>query len=263
MEDSPDQSVPEASDTLCAQFIYSYKHDTNKLYRTDMTTNQTDVHQIPSYKFKIYSCWSPLPDGNLLITGGGSPSTRQAVLINTRTFEKTTLPHMLSQRAGHCAVYHGQQVYVLGGFSGVTLNHCERYSYIENRWVALPPLPKACCEHSGVVQEGSLYILGGYDHRKEQALDYIQRFSLDGLYWELLPLRLPQAATCIPCFKVKDGQVYFVLNKTLFTLSPLLGVRSLGRKIYSWYGPSYSFKGKLYCSDLLGSAFCLQVGALI
>jgi hypothetical protein len=51
-------------------------------------------------------------------------------------------------------------------------------------------------------------------------LDTVQKMSLDSFTWELMLLKLPQAASCIPCFKT-DTQVYLVINKTLYSFTPL------------------------------------------
>jgi hypothetical protein len=68
---------------------------------------------------------------------------------------------MFTPRRSHAAVYHTPHLYILGGRNDSYLSECERSVCAENRWEALPPLPKACCHMSGVVVESSLYALGG------------------------------------------------------------------------------------------------------
>jgi hypothetical protein len=162
---------------------------------------------VPSYTFKLASCWSEVPGGSLLITGGGDPAVREVVRIDTRReFAVAHCPPMLTPRRAHAAVYHTPHLYILGGWSAggwfgrsIVLSKCERYVCAENRWEALPPLPRACCELSGVMVESSLYALGGYDGL---ALDLVQKLSLESLTWELMQFRLPFAGFGIPCFKM-------------------------------------------------------------
>jgi hypothetical protein len=172
-------------------FIYSYRYNTDQLHRTSLVTGQQSKHQVPSYRFKYCCCWSEVPGGSLLITGGGYPAVREVVRIDTRReFAVSHCPPMLTPRGKHAAVYHTPHFYILGGVGTGDLRECERYVCAENRWEALPPLPRACCNTSGVVIEDSLYALGGF---VESSLDLVQKLSLGSLTWELMQLRLPYA----------------------------------------------------------------------
>jgi hypothetical protein len=103
-------------DTLLA-FIYSYRENTDQLHRTSLVTGEQSCHHIPSYRFKINCCWSEVPGGSLLITGGGNPAVREVVRIDTRReFAVAHYPPMLTPRARHTAVYHTQHLYILGGW---------------------------------------------------------------------------------------------------------------------------------------------------
>jgi hypothetical protein len=144
-------------------FIYGFEEDTDQLYRTNLVTGEHSNHRVPSYTFKCGGCWSEVPGGSLLITGGGGyPEVREVVRIDTRReFAVSHCPPMLSPRAEHAAVYHTPHLYILGGENGNRyLGECERYVCAENRWEALPSLPRACKATSGVVVESSLYALG-------------------------------------------------------------------------------------------------------
>jgi hypothetical protein len=61
------------------------------------------------------------------------------------------------------------------------------------------------------VVESSLYALGG--HGGSEALDPVQKLSLDSLTWELMQLRLPHVGHGIPCFKLRDTEVYLVCQQ--------------------------------------------------
>jgi hypothetical protein len=159
--------APQLPQDTLPTFIYSYKYNTDQLHKTSLATGEQSSHHVPSYRFKLGCCWSKVPGGSLLITGGGNPTeVREAVRIDTR--RESAVAHctpMLTPRRNHSAVYHTPHHYILGGFNVSGLSECERYVCAENQWEALPPLLQACYLTSGVVVESSLYVLGGYRGR--------------------------------------------------------------------------------------------------
>jgi hypothetical protein len=247
-------------------FIYSYKYETNKLHRTSLVTGEHSSHRAPSYTFKRGCCWSEVPGARLVITGGldeGWSAVREVVRIDTRReFAVTHCPPMLTPRTSHAAVYHTPHLYILGGVNDSYLSECERYVYAENRWEALPHLLRACSFASGVVVENSLYALGGYDGSE---LDLVQKLSLESLTWELMQFRLPYVGCDIPCFKLRDTEVYLVVEKTLcsFTGFEVRPLKTLTEKIMSWFGVSYYSRGTLYCSNLEGGVVSYEIGSLL
>jgi hypothetical protein len=114
---------------------------------------------------------------------------------------------------------------------------------------------------SGVGVERNLYALGGYH---ESELDLVQKFSLERLTWEVMQFRLPFADYGIPCFKVRDTEVYLVVNETLcsFTGFEVRPLKTLTESIHSWRGASYYSRGTLYCSNHEGAARSLEIGSL-
>jgi hypothetical protein len=204
-----------------------------------------------------------VPGGSLLITGGRSLTiVRNVAKIDIRReFAVARCPSMLTPRRAHAAVYHSQHLYVLGGVNGRLLSECERYVCAENRWEALPPLPRACFNTSGAVVESSLYALGGHDR---SLLDLVQKLSLEELTWELMQLRLPFAGSGIPCFKLRDTEVYLVVNNTLcsFTGLEVRPLKSLTNVGYSLYGASYYHRGTLYRSSYQGAVLSSGIGSL-
>jgi hypothetical protein len=97
-------------------FIYSYNGNTDQLYRTSLVTGEHSSLRVPSYSFKIACCWSEVPGGSLLITGGGHPAVREVVRIDTRReFAVAHCAPMLTPRLGHAEVYHTPHLYILGG----------------------------------------------------------------------------------------------------------------------------------------------------
>jgi hypothetical protein len=245
-------------------FIYNYTYNTDQLHRTSLVTGEHSSHRVPSHEFKCGCYWSEVPGGSLLITGGGYPdAVREVVRIDTRReFAVFHCAPMLTPRMGHAAVYHTPHLYILGGWSNFKeLSECERYVCAENRWEALPHLPRACSDTSGVVVENILYALGGYH---ESVLNLVQKLSLESLTWELMQFRLPFAGFGIPSFKLRDTEVYLVVNKTLCSFSAFeaLPLKTLTEDIRSWYGASYYCRGTLYCSSDKGGVRSLEIGNL-
>jgi hypothetical protein len=270
---SAEQVSQETRDALqldVPAFIYSYMKETDQLHRTSLVTGEHSSHRLPSYSFKSYCCWSEVPGGSLLITGGGSLLitgerwivVREVVRIDTRReFAVAHCPPMLTPRDSHAAVYCTPHLYILGGSNGRSLSECERYVVAENRWEALPPLPRACYSMSGVVVENRLYALGGYDG---SPLDLVQKLSLESLTWELMQFRLPFAGMGIPCFKLRDTEVYLVFKKTLctFTGFEVLPLKTLAEETMSLFGASYYSRGTLYCSSFKGGVRSYEIGSL-
>jgi hypothetical protein len=251
-------------------FIYSYEFNSDQLHKTNLVTGEQSRHRVPSYRFKEGCCWSEVPGGSLLITGGGhSTAVREVVKIDVGIFEVSHQRDMHTPRSLHAAVYHTPHLYVLGGHNNGALSECERcvceerYFYAEYRWQALPPLPRACWGSSGVVLECSLYVLGGL--HEYSSFDLVQKLSLESLTWELMQLRLPFAGHAIPCFKLRNTEVYLVVNKTLcsFTGLKVRPLKTLTEDIRSWYGASYYRRGTLYyCSTYVGAVHRHEIGSL-
>jgi hypothetical protein len=247
-------------------YIYSYQYITDQLHWTSLVTGDHSSLRVPSFTFKYGCCWSEVSRGSLLITGGAGGSNlgvTEVVRIDTRReFAVSQHPPMLTRRLAHAAVYHTPHLYILGGEDdNRCLRECERYVCAEHRWEALPPLPRALSNTSGVVVESSLYALGGYD---ESYLDLVQKLSLESLTWELMQFRLPFAGCGIPCFNLRDTEVYLVVNQTLCSFNPseVRPLKTLTKNIQSWFGASYYRRGTLYCSNRRGGVLSLEIGSL-
>jgi hypothetical protein len=220
---------------------------------------------VPSYTFKYCCYWSEVPGGSLIITGGQNRyhyAVREVVRIDThREFAVAHCSPMLTPRGYHAAVYHTPHLYILGGYDRITLRECERYVCAENRWEVLPSLPRACGQTSGVVVENSLYALGGF---AGPSLDLVQKLSLGNLTWRLMQFRLPFAGQRIACFKLRETEVFLVVNQTLcsFTAFEVRPLKTLTENIKSWFGASYYRRGTLYCSSDTGGVDSYEIGSL-
>jgi hypothetical protein len=215
----------------------------NKLHKVNLLTGEQSYYAVPNYDFNRLCSWSELPGGSLLITGG-FPAVREVVKIDTlREWAVCSLPPMHTARYFHAAVYHSLYLYILGGYNVRALSECERYVCAGSRWEVLPALPVACGHMSAVELESSVYALGGWDGSSD--LDTVQKLSLDSLTWELMQLKLPQAASDLPCFKT-DTQVYLVIEKSLYCFTPqqVKPIKAVPRSIRCY--SSYYSRGTLY-----------------
>lgn len=251
---------PPSTQADCPSFIYSCIQHSNTVYRTHLISGDQTSHSVAShyYQFKYGCCWTELPDGSLLITGGGSRKMDEVMLIDVQTWAVSEQSPMLSARKWHAAVYHAQHVYALGGEQEEA---CEKYSVPEMQWVSMAPLSAACWKSSAVVMEDCLYVLGGKGI--EGDLDLVQRLHLEGQSWRIMNLKLPQPCFSMPCFKREDA-VYLLVDKTFYDFTPLqFSMRmNVSRKIVSSSGLSYYIEGTLYCPSHTRAACSVEIGCI-
>jgi hypothetical protein len=231
------------------QFIYGYSNSTSQLCKTNLVTGELSYNQVPDYQFKYGCRVSELPGGSLLITGGSEEYTlvREVEKIDTlREFAVSSQSSLHTARYWHAAVYDSQYLYVLGGYNDSFLRECERYSCADDQWEVLPVLPVAGFAMSAVVMHRSLFALGG--ETDECSLDTVQRLSLKSLTWQLMALRLPQAGSWFPCFKL-DTKVYLLIKDTLYAFTPyqVKAIKTVPRDIQCY--SSYCCRGNLYYTD--------------
>ena len=141
--------------------------DTNKIMYLDLATERWSIKTLTrgSSEFLYYAAAVTLPNGDALITGGGSStmvfqfSCQKEELIQKRS--------MNQMRKEHAAVINDHLVYVMGGYDGVQnqfLNSCEVYNTQTNDWKFFAPMNISKCAFSAtVVNKKYIYTFGGYD----------------------------------------------------------------------------------------------------
>jgi hypothetical protein len=79
-----------------------------------------------------------------------------------------------------------------------------------------------------------------------------------------MQFKLPFAGGYIPCFKLRDTEVYLVVKNTLcsFTALEVRPLKTLAEDIQSWFGASYYCRGTLYCSSYEEAARSQKIGSL-
>jgi hypothetical protein len=79
-----------------------------------------------------------------------------------------------------------------------------------------------------------------------------------------MQFRLPFAGFGISCFKLRDTEVYLVVNKTLYSFTALevRPLKTLTEDIKSFGGVSYYSRGTLCCSCMSGAVLSYGIGSL-
>ena len=157
--------------------------------------------------FMYYAAAVTLPNGDALITGGGS-STTVYQYINSKC-EIVMRSSMNQMRKEHAAVINGPYVYVMGGYDGnqnIFLNCCEYYDIHKNQWKFFAPMNISKCAFSAtIVNKEYIYTFGGYDG--QQRLDAIERYHIKDGTWELLNIKLKFPLSNCACFCPQKNKV--------------------------------------------------------
>lgn len=255
---------------------YSYTESSGELHMTLLKTGEIKSFDLPLFKFKKFSSWSALPGNCICFTGGSednpSKSVSEAKVINCYNLSVSELDHMLNPRDMHSSVYHRGILYVIGGrFNGTPINLCEQYSFDNETWTKINPLPSAASLTSVIIQESAqcLYSLGGYSSQSlKSTTNSIHEFNFEYQTWRTLQITLPAKGHSIACFKLNKtaDEIFMVLNGTLYSWNPgstkVYKVKTLSKKCNSISGPSYFSNDTLYCSNNTGAANILHIGSL-
>lgn len=256
------------------EMLYSYKANTNELHWAALNTGSQGIKQLHSFKFRYYCSICEIPNGSVMVTGGGnshSPwSTVADVLsINTKTLKVSGKPSMITNRYGHSSIYSRDYLYVIGGCNDNKLHKCERFHISKNRWEGLPDCPSPISDIGVVIIEPTnlLFVLGDkegffFDFSK-RSLDRIHELNLSTLHWRCLPINLPIKQQNIPCFKLSNESqsFYFVQSNSLYLFEKevIHKVKTLPRGITSRFGTSHLSRGMLYCSSDDGEVLKINI----
>ena len=176
--------------------------DANKIMSFDLQAEKWAVKTLSrsNAEFLYYAAAVTLPNGDALITGGGSSTTvYQYVNAKEELVQRRSMNQM---RKEHAAVICDGTVFVMGGYDGVQnsfLNCCESYSVQANEWKYFAPMNISKCAFSAtVVNRKFIYTFGGYDGQNR--LDAIERYCFAEASWELLRVKLKFPLSNCACF---------------------------------------------------------------
>ncbi len=99
----------------------------------------------------------------ILITGGCNNNgySSQCWKITVPTMEWTALPDLNVARQNHATVCVGNQVYVLGGWDGETLQSVEYLDEQNGSWQVTGDMPSVLYGHTAVSYKHCIYVFGG------------------------------------------------------------------------------------------------------
>ncbi len=161
--------------------------DKNKLLIYDLSTRQYQLQNVKLsasslFEFEIFASTCSLPDGNILVTGGGQSSAVYLLKISQTegsegkkeglnySIQIQEKRKMALVRKEHMSVYHEGYVYVLGGFeSGQNrfLSECEKYNVLRDEWSPMAPMPFNKCSFGAVVvsrnDSSHIIVAGGFN----------------------------------------------------------------------------------------------------
>jgi hypothetical protein len=127
--------------------IYAPVPDTNIILH--FSGGNGTVREIESKtKFHPDSAWCIAPDSTVLVCGGSYTTDKsflnQVALIQTTGTGSRKLADMLFNRSWHGAVFHDENVFVLGGQNqhGVSQPTFEKFSFVDQTWSRLKDTSK-------------------------------------------------------------------------------------------------------------------------
>ena len=107
-------------------------------------------------------------NGKLVAIGGWKRNGDQTNVVYTNDEQsrkwKQTIPPMPTSRVYPSVLSLRSQLFVIGGYSPTYSAAVEIFKSDVSQWFKADPLPKACCDMSGIAIDDTLYALGGYKH---------------------------------------------------------------------------------------------------
>lgn len=159
------------------------------------------------FEFSYYSSAATLPNGKIIITGGGISNAVYEISISN--FRIQLKKPMKQTRKEHGSVYVNKAVYVLGGydtFSSNFLSTCEKFNPDKNEWTFIKNMNIAKCAFAvTAVNNKYIFTFGGYDGKDR--LNIIEKYDLVSDIWSIYDLKLPQLLSNGACFSPKSDQI--------------------------------------------------------
>ena len=150
------------------------------------------------FEFNYYSSAVTLPDGSILITGGGISSTVCQISFSAHSHHPRIIERepMKEIRKEHATVCIQNSVYVLGGYNGVSntfLSSCERFDLETNSWTPISSMtvPKCAFAVTNLMNQ-AIFTVGGYDGFVR--LRAIEKYDIKLDKWTILDVEM-RAAT--------------------------------------------------------------------
>lgn len=140
--------------------IYTAKYSKKKLLKYDLATCSTQEYDLSPIVAKYFNDTSTccLPDGRVMIVGGGDPIHGDTYRFNPAKGQCEKLAGLNTpRRAVHVCCY-GDYIYALGGSHS---NKAERMRCSGNEWEKLPDMREPRSLFGSCYKDGRIYLFGG------------------------------------------------------------------------------------------------------
>jgi kelch-like protein 10 len=120
-----------------------------------------------NFEFNYYAAAASLPNGDILITGGGASKTVFKISLKNQKIQITLLKSLNHSRKEHAAVYLNHRVFVMGGYNSESkemLKSCEMYNPESDTWKIMASLNRVKCAFAATsANDRYIYAFGGFD----------------------------------------------------------------------------------------------------
>lgn len=190
----------------------------NKILIYNIENDEWDMTQLPfdeKYEFNYYSSAVTLPNGSIIITGGGVSNAVCQIYFSPSQnskkhhFKVIHRESMNQARKEHASVYLQNGIYVLGGYNGIKnsfLSSCERFDLETNQWSPISDMqvPK-CAFGATTLSNRYIFTVGGYDGIVR--LSVIEKYDINTNKWTLLNYEMKQPLSNSACFAYSDHSI--------------------------------------------------------
>ncbi|XP_077976155.1 kelch-like protein 7 [Styela clava] len=154
--------------------VEKYDLDLNVWAKCHDKLQPTKSSEVIAFKNKIYSFGGCSSDGYLDAVDQLDPETGNW----------TTVGHMTSARGYVSSVNAGEEIYVLGGYTGKDLNTVDLYNPQQNEWKSLKEmlLPRGWFRTFAIQSE--IYAVGGWP----TSTNSLERYKIDEDKWEMIEI---------------------------------------------------------------------------
>lgn len=157
--------------------------------------NEWDYYR-SQYEILWHCAFVSISDDETLMIGGLKKELAVDFVYkyNSSSNQVVALASMGVARAYSAAVFYDNLVFAIGGKYANTF--CEKFLIEENRWEYIPPMLHERFEHSAIVLNHSIYVIGGEPRRFIG--NSIEKFDILREMWEDVPTKLPFPISCPP-----------------------------------------------------------------
>ena len=154
--------------------------------------------------------WCEGPSKQLIFVGGYTSKgfSNEVMLIDPISLSFRMIPNMKTARAMSAICYYNNELFVFGGYNGTNMNLCEKFSFIHNRWIDLPPMPVARSAFNIAESGGILYMSG--DSKRLDAFN-----PVTGVYVENEAILTESSYSSLVAFK---DNLILIQNESIYSI---------------------------------------------